>query len=132
MDEIEKDNENMDNVTENVSPEQAKADELGLNEFEDSDGKEEGEGKDFDPLGSTGDVSAIYNIPVQISAVLGHAVMPVNRLLKLGRGAVIKLDRRVGESLDIFVNNKLVARGEVVIIEDRLGVTMTEIIKSDR
>ena len=62
MDEIEKDNENMDNVTENVSPEQAKADELGLNEFEDSDDKEEGEDKDFDPLGSTGDVSAIYNL----------------------------------------------------------------------
>jgi flagellar motor switch protein FliN/FliY len=69
------------------------------------------------------------HVPVQISAVLGKATMPVNQLLKLGRGAVIELDRRVGESIDIYVNNRLIARGEVVIVEDRLGITMTEIIK---
>jgi flagellar motor switch protein FliN/FliY len=125
-------NENMDIITQNEGPGQTKADELGLNEFEDTSNEIAEEDEGFEPLGSTGDVSAIYNIPVQISAVLGHAVMPVNQLLKLGRGAVIKLDRRVGESLDIFVNNKLVARGEVVMIDDRLGITMTEIIKSDR
>ncbi|MBX9977805.1 MAG: flagellar motor switch protein FliN, partial [Alphaproteobacteria bacterium] len=71
-------------------------------------------------------------IPVQLSAVLGKASMPVNQLLKLGRGAVVELDRRVGEAIDIYVNNKLIARGEVVLVEDRLGVTMTEIIKADR
>lgn len=83
-------------------------------------------------LGDVNDFSAVYNVPVQISAVLGRAVMPVSQLLKLGRGAVVELDRRVGESVDIYVNNRLVARGEVVIVDERLGITMTEIIKSER
>ncbi len=78
------------------------------------------------------DLEAIYDIPVQISAVLGRSNMQVSQLLKLGRGAVVELDRRVGEAIDIYVNNRLVARGEVVVVEDKLGVTMTEIIKSDR
>ncbi len=78
------------------------------------------------------DVTAIYDIPVQISAVLGRADMQVSQLLKLGRGAVVELDRKVGEAIDIYVNNRLVARGEVVVVEDKLGVTMTEIVKSDR
>lgn len=88
---------------------------------------------DLDPEGQiTKELEAIYDIPVQISAVLGKSTMQVNQLLKLGRGAVVELDRRVGEAIDIYVNNRLVARGEVVVVEDRLGVTMTEIIKSDR
>ncbi|MEM6902205.1 MAG: flagellar motor switch protein FliN [Pseudomonadota bacterium] len=78
------------------------------------------------------ELDAIYDIPVQISAVLGKSSMQVSQLLKLGRGAVVELDRKVGEPIDIYVNNRLVARGEVVVVEDRLGVTMTEIIKSDR
>lgn len=78
------------------------------------------------------DIDAIYDIPVRISAVLGQSTMPVNQLLKLGRGAVVELDRKVGEAIDIYVNNRLVARGEVIVVEDRLGVTMTEIVKSDR
>jgi flagellar motor switch protein FliN/FliY len=57
--------------------------------------------------------------------------MPVGELLKLAPGAVLELDRKVGEAIDILVNNRLVARGEVVLVEDRLGVTMTEIIKGD-
>jgi flagellar motor switch protein FliN/FliY len=79
-----------------------------------------------------GDVSAIYDIPVQISAVLGRSTMQVSQLLKLGRGAVVDLDRKVGEAIDIYVNNRLVARGEVVVVDDKLGITMTEIVKSDR
>jgi flagellar motor switch protein FliN len=79
-----------------------------------------------------GDVTAIYDVPVQISAVLGRSTMQVSQLLKLGRGAVVELDRKIGEAIDIYVNNRLVARGEVVVVEDRLGVTMTEIVKSDR
>ena len=77
------------------------------------------------------DLEAVYDMPVQISAVLGKSTMQVSNLLKLGRGAVVELDRKVGEAIDIYVNNRLVARGEVVVVEDRLGVTMTEIIKSD-
>ena len=77
------------------------------------------------------DLQAVYDIPVQLPAVLGKATMPVSQLLRLGRGAVVELDRKVGESIDILVNNRLVARGEVVIVDDHLGVTMTEIIKSE-
>jgi flagellar motor switch protein FliN/FliY len=80
----------------------------------------------------TKEVGAVYDIPVQVSAVLGRATMQVSQLLKLGRGAVVELDRKVGEAIDIYVNNRLVARGEVVIVDERLGVTMTEIIKSDK
>ena len=88
--------------------------------------------EDMETLGTAhGDLSAVYNVPVQVSAVLGRTQMPVNQLLKLGRGAVVELDRRIGEAIDIFVNNRLVARGEVVVVDDRLGITMTEIIKAD-
>ena len=78
------------------------------------------------------DLEAVYDIPVQVSAVLGKSTMQVSHLLKLGRGAVVELDRKVGEAIDIYVNNRLVARGEVVVVEDHLGVTMTEIIKTER
>lgn len=77
-------------------------------------------------------MDAVYEVPVQISVVLGKTTMAVNQLLKLGRGAVIELDRKVGEPIDILVNNRLVARGEVVVVEDRIGVTMTEIIKAEK
>ena len=80
---------------------------------------------------SASDLEAVYDVPVQVSAVLGKATLQVSQLLKLGRGAVVELDRKVGEAIDIYVNDRLVARGEVVVVEDRLGVTMTEIIKSD-
>jgi flagellar motor switch protein FliN len=86
----------------------------------------------MDPSNASRDLEAVYDIPVQVSAVLGKATMQVSQLLKLGRGAVVELDRKVGEAIDIYVNNRLVARGEVVVVEDRLGVTMTEIIKTDR
>jgi|SRR6185312_5310211 flagellar motor switch protein FliN/FliY len=78
------------------------------------------------------DLEAVYDVPVQISAVLGRATMQVSQLLKLGRGAVVELDRKVGEAIDIYVNNRLVARGEVVVVDERLGVTMTEIVKAER
>src|SRR6059036_1690548 len=78
------------------------------------------------------DLEAVFDVPVQVSAVLGRARMDVGELLKLGPGAVLELDRKVGESIDIYVNNRLVARGEVVLVEEKLGVTMTEIIKAER
>ena len=106
-------------------------------------GTEEGAGNPTEQEGSvppvaaqardnTRELDAIYDIPVQISAVLGKSTMQVSQLLKLGRGAVVELDRKVGEAIDIYVNNRLVARGEVVVVEDKMGVTMTEIIKSER
>ena len=78
------------------------------------------------------DLEAVFDVPVQVSAVLGRSKMDVANLLKLGPGTVLELDRRVGEAIDIYVNNRLVARGEVVLVEDKLGVTMTEIIKAER
>jgi len=117
---------------------------LELNELEDAapppstDDDEEVEATFAEAAGFTDmprnarDLEAVYDIPVQVSAVLGKATMQVSQLLKLGRGAVVELDRKVGEAIDIYVNNRLVARGEVVVVEDRLGVTMTEIIKTDR
>jgi len=78
------------------------------------------------------DLEAVFDVPVQVSAVLGRARMEIGDLLKLGPGTVLELDRKVGEAIDIYVNNRLVARGEVVLVEEKLGVTMTEIIKAER
>ncbi len=80
---------------------------------------------------SATDLAPVFDVPVNISAVLGKAHMSVAQLLKLAQGSVLELDRKVGEAIDIYVNNRLVARGEVVIVDERLGVTMTEIIKSE-
>ena len=90
-----------------------------------------GKGDDA-PAGEAGDPDAVYDVPVEVTAVLGTATMKVSQLLKLGRGAVVQLDRMVGETIDLHANNRLIARGEVVVIDDRLGVTMTEIIKMER
>lgn len=76
------------------------------------------------------DLEAVFDVPVTVSAVLGKSAMEVSQLLKLGKGTIVELDRKVGEAIDIYVNDRLVARGEVVLVEDRLGVTMTEIIKA--
>lgn len=84
------------------------------------------------PKHSAADLEAVFDVPVTVSAVLGKSGMEVSQLLKLGKGTIVELDRKVGEAIDIYVNNRLVARGEVVVVEDRLGVTMTEIIKTDR
>jgi flagellar motor switch protein FliN/FliY len=77
-------------------------------------------------------LEAVYDVPVRVSAVLGRSRMAISDLLSISAGTVLELDRKVGEAIDVFVNNRLVARGEVVLVEERLGVTMTEIIKSDK
>lgn len=92
----------------------------------------EGKAASEDDQPSASDLEAVFDVPVNITAVLGGTNMEVSDLLKLDEGDVVELDRKVGEAIDIFVNNRLVARGEVVLVEDRLGVTMTEIIKGDR
>ena len=76
-------------------------------------------------------LDSIMRIPVSIQVVLGSASMPVANLMKLGRGAVVPLDHRVGEPVDVVVNGRVVARGEVVVVEDdnsRFGVSLTEIV----
>ena len=91
-----------------------------------------------DPAASAGsetlggrNIDSIMRIPVDVQVVLGSATMPVANLIKLGRGAVIPLDHRVGEPVDVVVNGRIVARGEVVVVEDdnsRFGVSLTEIV----
>jgi len=85
---------------------------------------------DADVKRSAQDLEAVFDVPVTVSAVLGKSAMEVSQLLKLGKGTIVELDRKVGEAIDIYVNDRLVARGEVVLVEERLGVTMTEIIKA--
>jgi len=87
------------------------------------------QGQDSEDTKSAADLAPIFDVPVNIQAVLGKASVDVATLLRLSRGSVIELDRKVGEAIDIYVNNRLVARGEVVLVDERLGVTMTEIIK---
>lgn len=77
-------------------------------------------------------LEALYDVPVQISVVLGRTSMQLNNLLKLGRGAVIELERTVGEPVDIFVNSKMVAKGEIVVVDNKIGVTLTEVISLDK
>ena len=77
-------------------------------------------------------LETVYDIPVQISVILGRTSMPVSQLLRLGRGSVVELDRKIGEPIDIYVNSRLVAKGEVVIVEDRIGITLTEIVSLEK
>jgi flagellar motor switch protein FliN len=76
------------------------------------------------------DLEAVFDVPVRVSVVLGRTKMPIANLLKMDVGSVVELDRQVGEAIDIYVNDRLVARGEIVLVEEQLGVTMTEIIKA--
>jgi flagellar motor switch protein FliN len=105
----------------------ASEDDLKLEDFGGAGGLPEliGEGEEK----TATDLQPVFDVPVSISAVLGRSTMSVAQLLQLSSGSVLELDRKVGEAIDIYVNNRLVARGEVVIVDERLGVTMTEIIK---
>lgn len=77
-------------------------------------------------------LEALYDVPVQISVVLGKTSMQLSNLLKLGRGAVIELERTVGEPVDIYVNSRMVAKGEIVVVDNKIGVTLTEVITIDK
>ncbi len=84
-----------------------------------------------DKLGGGRNLDSILRIPVTIQVVLGSATMPVANLMKLGRGAIVPLDHRVGEPVDVVVNGRIIARGEVVVVEDdnsRFGISLTEIV----
>jgi flagellar motor switch protein FliN/FliY len=74
--------------------------------------------------------SSIYDVQIEMTAVLGTSIMPISQVLKLGRGAVVELRRRVGEDIELHANNQLVARGEITVMEDQLGITITETVKT--
>jgi len=80
-------------------------------------------------LGLTDNREAVYDVTVELSAVLGTATLPIAQLLKLGRGAVVELDRKVNDPVDLYVNRKRICRAEVVVVEDHLAVTITEVLK---
>jgi flagellar motor switch protein FliN len=82
--------------------------------------------------GETTSAFAIGDAPVEIKVVIGTAQLRVRDLLKLGRGAVVELDRHLKDPTDVYVEGVLVARGEVVIVDDKIGVTLTSFIKSNR
>lgn len=85
-------------------------------------------GMGYDPSG----LEAVHEVPVKVQAVLGRSRMDIGSLMKLRTGDVLELDRRVGEPVDIFVNNRPIARGEIVLIDGSIGVTLTEIVKQVR
>jgi flagellar motor switch protein FliN/FliY len=74
------------------------------------------------------DMDLILDLPLDVSVELGKVKMPVNELLQLGRGSILELTKPVGEPLDIYINNKLIAKGEVVILDDKFGVRVADII----
>ena len=76
------------------------------------------------------DLEAVFDVPVRVSVILGRSKVPVAELLKMDTGTVFELDRQVGEAIEVYVNDRLIARGEIVLVENKLGVTMTEIIKA--
>lgn len=83
------------------------------------------------PQGAMDEMEAVFDVPVKVKAVLGGARVQVGELLQMRAGSVVELDRRVGEPVDVFVNERLIARGELVLIDGSLGVTLTEIVKQD-
>lgn len=86
------------------------------------------------PASSPGqNLDIVMQIPVSVDVRLGSTNMPVSRLMKLGRGSVVALDRKVGEPIDVVVNGRVIARGEVVLLEDgssRFGISLTEIVNA--
>ena len=74
------------------------------------------------------DIDLILDIPLDVSVELGKVRMLVNNLLQLGQGSIIELDKPVGEPLEIYINNKLIARGEVVVVEEKFGIRVTDIV----
>lgn len=111
--------------------EQEPPDSVGFDQFNEEIDTSKKVSKAPDKSRTAQDLEAVFDVPVTVSAILGRSLMDVSDLLGMTEGSIIPLDRKVGEAIDIFVNNRHVARGEVVMSEGRLGVTMTEIIKSD-
>jgi flagellar motor switch protein FliN len=78
------------------------------------------------------DLGAVWDVPVKVQVLLGRSRMEIGELMRMKAGDIVELDRRVGEPVDVFVNNRMIARGEVVLIDHALGVTLTEIVRQDR
>ena len=78
------------------------------------------------------DLSVLLDVPLQVRVELGRTRMTIDSLLKLAQGAVVELNRLAGEPLDIYVNNKLMARGEAVVVKDKFGVRIIDVVSADK
>jgi flagellar motor switch protein FliN len=107
-----------------MSDDQAMADEWAAAMEEDK------QGKPGDATAKTGspDLDVILDIPVRISMEVGSTAITIRNLLQLNQGSVIELDRLAGEPLDVLVNGTLIAHGEVVVVNDKFGIRMTDVI----
>jgi len=105
------------------------------NEYETPDDEHEQQAHASAAAPSASRYDAILSIPVTVQVVLGTTTMPVASLMKLGRGAVVSLDQKVGDPVNVVVNGRVVARGEVVVVDEdsaRYGVSLTEIVTAPR
>jgi len=93
-----------------------------------ADGKEAGESPESGEKGDSQSLDLILDIPLTVTVELGRSKMLINDLLQLGQGSVIELTKLVGEPLEVLINQKLVARGEVVVVNEKFGVRLTDII----
>ncbi|MBN2297495.1 MAG: flagellar motor switch protein FliN [Deltaproteobacteria bacterium] len=84
--------------------------------------------KETKAAGPSKDLDFILDIPLEVTVEMGRTRMLINDLLQLGQGSVIELNRLAGEPLDILINNKLVARGEVVVVSEKFGIRITDIV----
>ena len=117
-----------------MEDEAAKEDLEALEDIEDIDAGEDADevldeaDKSAAPSGETKSLDLILDIPLTVSVELGRSKMLINDLLQLGQGSVIELTKLVGEPLEVLVNQKLVARGEVVVVNEKFGVRLTDIV----
>jgi len=117
-----------------MEDESAKEDFEVLEDIEDIDAGEDADealdeaGKSAAPVGEAKSLDLILDIPLTVSVELGRSKMLINDLLQLGQGSVIELTKLVGEPLEVLVNQKLVARGEVVVVNEKFGVRLTDIV----
>ena len=117
-----------------MEDEAAKEDVEALEDIEDIDAGEDADealdeaGKSAVPSGEAKSLDLILDIPLTVSVELGRSKMLINDLLQLGQGSVIELTKLVGEPLEVLVNQKLVARGEVVVVNEKFGVRLTDIV----
>ena len=113
-----------------MEDESAKEDIEALEDIEDIDAGEDADeaGKSAVPSGEAKSLDLILDIPLTVSVELGRSKMLINDLLQLGQGSVIELTKLVGEPLEVLVNQKLVARGEVVVVNEKFGVRLTDIV----
>lgn len=79
----------------------------------------------------TGKTPAIHEVSLEAYAILGTASMPVSQLLRMGRGAVVELETGLGDEIEMRINDQLVAKGEVVVVEDRIAIEVTDIVKRE-